>query len=233
MRVVVAAEEQCFAERIVDLINHRKSIALQAVVPGVAATRSYVDECDTMILVLGPDESECLAAVRNLKTLAPSLQIIIANIPSDPGTIVRFLEAGATAYLTTDYPLSYLPNVLKSLEDGEVNVEPRVAALMLDRIVALRDQVPVIDEGDFTPALTARQQQVLSLIARDKSNEEISAELFIEVGTVKNHVHRILQKLGARDRREEAQIARSSDDHQDGQPLVPERKTHSCWGLRR
>lgn len=207
MRVVVAAETQDLAEHVAHLITHRPSVELQAVVRGLDAAQPFAEQCDTMILVHGRESGACLNAVRNLKFARLDLQIVVAGIPDVPDTIVALLEAGATAYQTVSEPLSRLPNVLRSLEQGEVYVDPSVAALMLDRIVNLRDQVPLPAEDAPSSSLTSRQRQVLSLIARDKSNEEIAGELFIEVGTVKNHVHRILQKLGARDRREAVRIA--------------------------
>jgi two-component system, NarL family, nitrate/nitrite response regulator NarL len=215
MRVVVAAETQRLAEQVGQLINHRRSVELQAVLRGLDAAPAYADQCDTMILVRGTEGAACLAAIQTIKLAAPNLQIVVVNMPSDPETIVTYLEAGMTAYLPADEPLSHLPNVLRALENGEVHVDPAVAALMLDRIVNLRDQVSLPAEDDLISSLTARQRHVLNLIAHDKSNEEIADELFIEVGTVKNHVHRILQKLGARDRREAVRIARV-EVHNDG-----------------
>lgn len=218
MRVVVAAEAQDLAEYVAHLINHRRSIELQAVVRGLDAAAPFADLCDTMILVHGGESAACLNTVRNLKFARPDLQIVVANLPDESETIVTFLEAGVTAYQTESDPLAQLPNVLRSLEQGEVHVEPTVAALMLDRIVDLREQVPLPAEEAPATSLTARQRQVLSLIAQDKSNDEIAEELFIEVGTVKNHVHRILQKLGARDRRDAVRIATAISQH-DGFPM--------------
>lgn len=209
MRVVVAAETQDLAEHVAHVINHRRGVELQAMVRGLDAASPFADQCDTVILVHGCESAACLNAVHKLKFARPDLQIVVANMPNVSETIVTFLEAGVIAYQTEDDPLTLLPNVLRSLERGEVHVEPTVAALMLDRIVNLREQVPLPPEDVSTAWLTARQRQVLGLIAQNKTNEEIADELFIEIGTVKNHVHRILHKLGARDRREAVRIAAS------------------------
>ena len=93
---------------------------------------------------------------------------------------------------------------------GEAACSPRVAAALLRRVADRGARARRLD-GEFAP-LTSRERQIVALIDEGLSNKEIAARLCIELSTVKNHVHNLLEKLGARGRGEAAARVRMARD---------------------
>lgn len=115
--------------------------------------------------------------------------------------ILKFLERGACSCLLADASLASVLTTLETIRRGEADVTPRIAATVCSRVAELawerrrRRTLPEVE-------LTRRETEVLVQIADGKCNKEIAHDLAITVPTVKNHVHRILQKLEVRNRRQ-------------------------------
>ena len=145
-------------------------------------------------------------ALRELRGAVSGLPVVAFGVPETDDRVVECAEAGATAIVTRECELATLLNTLESVQHGELLCTPRVAASLLRRVGTLAADRPA--PGPAT-TLTTREQQVISLIDDGLSNKEIARELCIEVPTVKNHVHHILEKLQVRRRAEAAAWARA------------------------
>ena len=108
------------------------------------------------------------------------------------------LRAGASGFLLKDTLAPDLLSAIRVVARGEAVVAPSVTRRLLDRYVTREAEPPV--PGAALDALTGREREVLSLIARGLSNLEIAGRLYLSEGTVKTHVSRVLTKLGLRDR---------------------------------
>jgi DNA-binding NarL/FixJ family response regulator len=112
--------------------------------------------------------------------------------------VVEALRAGATGFLLKSMPREQLVTAVRSAVSGDSLLAPALLRRLLDDFVGRAGRpttrTPGIDH------LTAREEEVLRLIARGLSNAEIAAELVLGEGTVKTHVARVLAKLGVRDR---------------------------------
>jgi DNA-binding NarL/FixJ family response regulator len=108
------------------------------------------------------------------------------------------LRAGASGFLLKDALPDEVARAVRVIAAGEALLAPSVTRRLIEQ-VARTAPAPVVDEH-LLATLTAREREVLELIARGRSNQEIAAELFIAEQTVKTHVSKILQKLGLRDR---------------------------------
>lgn len=108
------------------------------------------------------------------------------------------LHAGASAFLLKDAPPEVLLSAIRDVHAGDAVVAPSATRRMLQRFLA----TPARPEGpdERLAVLTAREREVLQLIAQGRSNQELSAELYLAEATVKTHVGRILTKLNLRDR---------------------------------
>jgi DNA-binding NarL/FixJ family response regulator len=115
------------------------------------------------------------------------------------------VEAGATGYVLKDDSLEDLIETVRAAQDGKVFVSPQIAAAIMERLSGLARLFSDV-ENNITNAtdLTARELEVLKLISEGRTNQQIAENLVIEVGTVKNHVHNILDKLNVSSRREAA-----------------------------
>ena len=144
-------------------------------------------------------------AVRALAAAAPQVKLVALAVPEVEREVIAVAEAGAAAYVTPDGSMEDLASVVQSVERGEVLCSPGMAAGLFRRVAALARErrLDPIEEK-----LTARELDVLRLIEEGLSNKEIATALSIELPTVKNHVHRILEKLHVHRRSQAAARAR-------------------------
>ncbi|MEU0526840.1 response regulator transcription factor [Streptomyces niveus] len=116
--------------------------------------------------------------------------LVLTTYDTDSDTIPA-IEAGATGYLLKDAPREELFTAVRAAAEGRTVLSPAVASRLVSRV-----RTPVAGNE----ALSAREREVLELVARGTSNREIAAELFISEATVKTHLTHIYAKLGVRDR---------------------------------
>jgi two-component system, NarL family, nitrate/nitrite response regulator NarL len=143
---------------------------------------------------------DALVAVRSIRATAPRVRIVALSVSESEPEIVACAEAGVSGYVTRDDSVADLVAALQSVERGEMLASPHLAATLLRRVTAL-----AAERADGSPArLTQRELEIVQLIHDGLSNKEIARRLYIELPTVKNHVHNILKKLGVPGRAEAA-----------------------------
>jgi DNA-binding NarL/FixJ family response regulator len=143
--------------------------------------------------------------VHALLDLRPAMKIIALGINEDSPAVLDCVELGACAYVTRDATLEELASVVEAAVRGEATCPPRVTASLFRRIATLARERP--KDVDLK-ALTEREHEILGLIGQGLSNKEIARRLKLQLATVKNHVHHILEKLGVSGRGAAAAVAR-------------------------
>lgn len=133
--------------------------------------------------------------------------LVVTGLPASDAIILRYVEAGATAFMTEELSISGLHLVLRLLDRGEVLVGPSTAYHLVRRLHELTELLDGTGlDLSAMASLTPRQEEVLELLGRGMTNREIAERLYIGVGTVKSHVHAVLDKLGVRDREEARKV---------------------------
>ncbi|MFJ8748023.1 response regulator [Streptomyces sp. NPDC102441] len=133
-----------------------------------------------------------VAAITELTRLgARSRVLVLTTYDTDTDTLPA-IEAGATGYLLKDAPRDELFTAVRAAADGRTVLSPAVASRLISRVRA-----PAAPGHE---SLSAREREVLRLVAKGTSNREIAAELFISEATVKTHLTHVFAKLGAKDR---------------------------------
>jgi DNA-binding NarL/FixJ family response regulator len=136
--------------------------------------------------------------------LAPPV-LILTTFDGDPD-VLQALRAGASGYLLKRNP-DDLPAAIRRVHEGEVWLDPAVAGHVLAALAALpQPGVP----SSRVEVLTAREREVLALLAEGLSNAELAQRLFVGEGTIKTHMSRILFKTGCRDRAQATALAFTS-----------------------
>jgi DNA-binding NarL/FixJ family response regulator len=116
--------------------------------------------------------------------------------------VIRWAEAGVDAVVTREASLEALQNTVECVVEGQSPCSPRVGAALMRRLAELSASHPTAPRANAR--LTTRERQVGDLLRNGLTNKEIAATLFIELSTVKHHVHNVLEKLEARSRAEAA-----------------------------
>ena len=177
-------------------------------------------EIGDLVDVVG-EASTVAEAVETIRTLSPQVVLLDVHMPDGGGVAVlqgvgqtsaRFLalsvsdaaedviaviRAGASGYVTKTVSAEELASAVRRVADGDAVFSPRLAGFVLD---AFRAETPVADEE--LDRLTAREREVLRLLARGYAYKEIAAELFISLKTVETHASAVLRKLQLSNRRE-------------------------------
>ena len=148
---------------------------------------------DVMLIDLKMPEMGGVEAIRTIRAEFPSAKIIVVSTYQGDEDIYRALEAGAVTYLLKDMLGERLVGVIREVASGGRPIPPEVAQRLSERM--------------FQAALTAREIEVLRLIARGMRNKEIAAELKISDETAQGHVKNILAKLSVHDRTEAVAVA--------------------------
>lgn len=130
----------------------------------------------------------------------PNVKVIILTTFSDDQYIFEALKGGATGYLLKDVHSDDLSDSIRTVVKGGVLMHPEIAAKMLKGLSIDKKQEGAGESFKNEGELTMREIAIVRLIGSGRSNKEISSELYISEGTVKNHITNILSKLYLRDR---------------------------------
>lgn len=135
-----------------------------------------------------------------------TVTIVLGLVDAEP-LVLHYIEAGASAYVLRNEPAQHLLEKMRAALRGEAIIEPSVAALLMERIAERSEQLSHngIDPQVYE-TLTPREKEVLELVAQGYTNRQIATALTIELGTVKNHVHNVLEKLNVNSRQDAAAL---------------------------
>ncbi|MGG4409116.1 response regulator transcription factor [Niallia taxi] len=148
---------------------------------------------DIILMDLVMDEMDGIEATKHIVEAWPEAKIIIVTSFLDDEKVYPALQAGATSYMLKTSKASEIAEAVRSTFKGQIVLEPEVTDKMMMKMRE-KPQILLHDE------LTAREMEILLLMAEGKSNQEIADVLFIAIKTVKTHVSNILSKLQVQDR---------------------------------
>jgi DNA-binding NarL/FixJ family response regulator len=137
--------------------------------------------------------------------LAP--HIVLIGMEDKESTFLESVRAGIAGYLLKDASATEVMSAIRAVSQGEAVCPPRLCRSLFRHVASGKDAVPSMLRKDF--ALTRRQLELVPLIAQGLTNKEIASHLNLSEQTIKNHIHRMLQKVGAEDRLEVSRIASS------------------------
>jgi two-component system, NarL family, response regulator LiaR len=157
---------------------------------------------DVILMDLVMPRLDGVSAMRELRARASPSRVIVLTSFLDDDRLMPAIEAGAAGYLLKNAEPAELARAVRAAHAGETLLDPVVAARLVQMIAARPSAV-----GADSQRLTRREQEVLELIARGRSNKRIASELGISEKTVKAHVGHVLAKLGVTDRTQAALLA--------------------------
>jgi DNA-binding NarL/FixJ family response regulator len=158
---------------------------------------------DLVLMDLKMPGTNGIEATRQIRARFPEVKVLVLTTYDDDEWVFDAVRAGASGYLLKDTPREGILRAVRGTLAGKSFVDPGVAGKLLDQVASRRVQPETL----LTGKLTAREVDVLRLIARGLNNPEIAARLRLSEGTVRNHVSAILSKLEVTDRTQAAVIA--------------------------
>lgn len=203
MRVHVISTVALFREGLAEVLGRRDGIEID----GTGADAEMVTGTPAVVVldVSGFDTAEVATRI----TGQTAARVIAINVPASEPDVIACAEAGLACCLTPEASLDDLVGAIASVDRGEAPCSPWTVAVLLRRMATLASEgrAPVVVAA--ASRLTSRELEIVELVEQGLSNKEIARELCIELPTVKNHVHRILEKLRVTHRGEAAALLRS------------------------
>jgi DNA-binding NarL/FixJ family response regulator len=199
IRVALADDQTLVRQGIRSLLELSQDIrVVTEAADGEQALRAIAEaKPDVVLLDVRMPRGSGLDVLRQLRDSAHHVPAILLTTFSDDAVALEGVRAGAKGFLLKDVTLEELAAAIRTVAAGGTLIRPAVTERVLRGIEAFR---PAFDSLDPPDALTARETEILRLIAGGYSNREIADALGTAEGTVKNHASSILSKLGVRDR---------------------------------
>lgn len=188
LRVVVIESQVLFAKALCNIFAEDDAFSVVADYRTPVAEMLRAAAPDLVVLDLDGQATDVAATVTTCTGAVPGARVCVLSMQLSPEMMQRCLSHGAEAYIVKDVSPAELVRAVKTVSDGQSYVDPRVAGGLLRRRT-LNNGKPDIAE------LSAREAEVLKLIAEGLANKQISARLHLSEKTVKNHVSRIFSKL--------------------------------------
>lgn len=158
---------------------------------------------DVILMDIGMPEMDGVTATSKIKKISPHTNIIILTVYEDERHIFEAIKAGAMGYLLKDSSIEEVVNAIRKVYKGEALIQPNIASKVLKEF-ALLDKRKLKGGDKFYGGLTAREKEILRLIALGGTNKEIAQKLAITEKTVKNHISNIFATLQVNNRTQAA-----------------------------
>jgi DNA-binding NarL/FixJ family response regulator len=186
------------------------SIALQDLSDKGPIENDILAQCNILLIHLYSLDMPILSLLHQIRMTAPTVSILIFGLERDVQLILSCLEGGAAGYSLEEDSIADVLAQIRAVWLGEPLIAPAVAAALIARVseLAVNQRQQSKHNQSKLMELTERELEVLHLLKRGYSNRAIANELILELGTVKNHVHHILQKLNVTSRRAAVRYAR-------------------------
>jgi DNA-binding NarL/FixJ family response regulator len=153
---------------------------------------------DVVLMDLRMPKLDGVEATRQIRAAQPETEIVVLTTHADEESILDALRAGARGYLTKDAGIAEISRAVHAAADHHALLDPLVHSRLIAAASAGSRPKPL--PASLPDGLTAREAEVLSLIAQGMSNREIAAKLFVSEATIKTHINHVFAKIGARDR---------------------------------
>ena len=209
IHVFIVDDNRLLREGLVNMLEEQEDLM---VVGSAASGHNVVEQIkklrpDVALIDIGLPEKDGIEITHLLYRTVPEVKVIILGMSDLTSEILVCIEAGAAGYILKEASFEQLVETIRAANRGESFCSPRLASSLFSRLAELAgERIP-----RSSVQLTPREVEIINKIAEGLSNKEIAQHLSIEVQTIKNHIHNILDKLQLHNRLEAVQYARERD----------------------
>lgn len=215
--VFLLAENRLLREALIRILNKKSDIRVVGAAPYSTSALEQIKAAQPTIVLLdsvGPVFSEA-RLVSSLREAIPGVRVAMIDMELDQRTFLRAVSEGIVGYVLKDASAAEVAGMIRAVASGEAVCPPALSMSLFNAVQ--RCPIPTTSAR----VLSRREQDLVALLRERLTNKEIAARLKLSEQTVKNHVHRILRKVGAPDRLAIAERYdwESRDESRDGLPV--------------
>lgn len=229
IRILIATYSRLIGDAIRTVLERQSDLNIVACVTTAEEIEQLVSDCQVLLVTPRLGTASVLELIGDLHTAYPDLKILLIAAKDEAEVIVTYMEAGAAGYVLGDESIHSLVKKVRGAHQEKAFVSPHVAGELIARITELAHGPynPTLTETRLArlSQLTPREREVIALLARGHTNDQIAAELIISKGTAKNHVHNILKKLEVSSRTDAADLYRRHLGQAGAAPAAAPRAT--------
>lgn len=209
-RVFILSDNRLFREALSHIFSKKSDI--ETVCSREFGPDAIEDMMDSEADVAVVDSAQFMSAegsqlLNNARR--PEIKVVMVAMREDEALFLDAVRRGVCGYVPRDASAVDVVNAIRSVAQGEAVCPPRLCKHLFDYVAQIAKDSPT-PESQGAARLTRREQQLIPLIDRGLTNKEIAAHLNLSEKTIKNHIHRILRKVGAENRFSAAAVFRSS-----------------------
>ncbi len=198
IRILIADDHALFREGLGALFLSvpDTEVVGEAATGEEATTRAADLQPDVVLMDIQMPAINGIEATRRIVNQSPHIGVIVVTMFEDDDSVFAAMRAGARGYVLKGADQDEILKVIRAVASGEAHFGPKIARRLMSFFSAPKPAAP----SEALPELTAREREVLDLIARGRNNQEISKEFYLSPKTVRNHISNIFTKLQVADR---------------------------------
>ncbi len=206
-RVIIIEEVGLVSQCLRHVLEGESDLHVVGTATNVESALELFGQADVALINSDLRDDGAATLLRHVRDSNLTIKPIVTNVSESDQSVVRYIEQGAAGYVPHDASVSDVVRIIRAVSMDQALLSPRVAASLMARMVTLTQMRGAPQSSsNALDSLTSREREVLALIRHGMSNAEIADHLVIELGTVKNHVHSVLKKLGVSSRRSAAAL---------------------------
>jgi DNA-binding NarL/FixJ family response regulator len=201
IRVLLVNEIQLTCNVIAAVLEDEGDMTVVGCATTASEALAQARDCDVALVSTSLGNPGSLELVRRFNQAGTAAKVLMLGLTESEDKVLPYIQAGAAGYVLPEDSVNDLIARIRVAHEDRALISPKIAAALMTR---LNEWAHRVQEPEDSVDLTPRERQVLKLIQKGYTNQEIAEELVIEVGTVKNHVHNILRKLNVNSREDAA-----------------------------
>ncbi len=204
-KVLLVNEAQLVCNMLASLLEDEDDFEVVGSATSVEEVLNGEWKYDLLLVSTNLPNEGALRLTEKVTSDEENTRIVVLGLAAAKYQVLKFIEAGADGYVLKNHSVEELLKRIRAVRNDKAVVSPKIAGALIDRLSELAQLFSEVQAILDQPAdLTPREEEILALIGEGMTNQEIADSLHIQLGTVKNHVHNILEKLDVSNRQKAA-----------------------------